>query len=289
MANIVKAKPKDLITIKQLPIIEERLKEISDSIQAQVDDALSLAVTEETVRQVKKERTAIRKTFADLEDKRKAVKEAVMAPYNEFEKVYKKYVTDVCQPADAKLKKKIDEVEDGIKKEKEDEVRAYFDEYCLSKDIDFLKFEDAGIKVNLSDSMKSLKDRSKDFVDKVADDLALIEIQEHKAEILVEYKKSLNVSQAITTVKARHEAIEAERKRREVLEAEKAREAEAVAKVEEVVEETVLAPPEEVVIPEASEEKKFITAFKVYGTVAQLKALKDFLEQGGYDYRQLSI
>lgn len=289
MANLTKIEPKELITIKQLPIIEERLKEINDSIQAQVDTALSLAVTEETVGQVKKERTAIRKTFADLEDKRKAVKEAVMEPYNEFEKVYKKYVTDVCQPADEKLKKKIDEVEDGIKKEKEDEVRAYFDEYCLSKDIDFLKFEDAGIRVNLSDSMKSLKDRSRDFVDKVADDLALIETQEHKAEILVEYKKSLNVSQAITTVKARHEAIETERKRREELEVERAREAGAVAKVEEVVEETPLAPPEEVVISETPEEKKYITAFKVYGTIEQLKELKGFLEQGGYDYQQLSI
>jgi len=199
----------ELIVVKQLPIIEQQLKVISDDIQAKVDEVLSLAVTEDTVKAVKKQRTELTKMFKDLEDRRKSVKAAVMKPYEEFEAVYKTYVTDIFKPADAKLKKKIDEVEDGIKREKFDKVETHFNEYCQSKGIDFLTFANTGIKVGLSDSMKSLKDRSVEFVDKVVDDLALIETQEHKPEILVEYKKTLNVSQAITTVKARMEAIEA--------------------------------------------------------------------------------
>ncbi len=74
----------------------------------------------------------------------------------------------------------------------------------------------------MSDSKKSLKERCAAFVDRITEELALIETQEHKEEILVEYKKSLNVAQAITNVSARHRAIEEERQRREALELEKA-------------------------------------------------------------------
>ena len=63
--------------------------------------------------------------------------------------------------------------------------------------------------------MKSLKEQAKAFVDKIADDLNLIETQEHKAEILVEYKQTLNVSQAITTVTNRFKDIEEEKKKQE--------------------------------------------------------------------------
>ena len=63
--------------------------------------------------------------------------------------------------------------------------------------------------------MKSLKEQAKYFIDKVADDLKLIETQEHKAEILVEYKQTLNVSNAITTVANRFKAIEEEKVRQQ--------------------------------------------------------------------------
>ena len=61
--------------------------------------------------------------------------------------------------------------------------------------------------------MKSLKEQAKQFIDKIVDDLKLIETQEHKAEILVEYKQTLNVAQAITTVTNRFKAIEEEKKK----------------------------------------------------------------------------
>lgn len=279
----------ELIVVKQLPVIEEQLKTISVDIQQQVDEALALAVTEDTVKVVKKKRAELKKLFNDLETRRKAVKNAIMAPYEAFEDVYKKYVTDICKPADDKLREKIAEVENGIKKQKYDEVNAFFLEYCKSKAVDFITFQDTGINVTMSDSMKSLKERSTAFVDRVVDDLALIETQEHKAEILVEYKRTLNVAQAITTVTARHQAIEEERKRQEELEKERIRQLEAQSKVESVVEEVpaAIAPPEETIMEVPQEEKVYSTSFRVLGTLEQLKALKSFLAEGGYDYEQL--
>ena len=58
-------------------------------------------------------------------------------------------------------------------------------------------------------------DEEQEFIDKIADDLNLIDTQEHKAEILVEYKQSLNVSNAITTVNNRFKAIEEEKAKQE--------------------------------------------------------------------------
>ena len=48
--------------------------------------------------------------------------------------------------------------------------------------------------------MKSLKNAVKDAIDRVSCDLKMIETQEDKEAILVEYKKSLNVSEAVSVV-----------------------------------------------------------------------------------------
>lgn len=64
-------------------------------------------------------------------------------------------------------------------------------------------------------TLKKLRETIKAFLDKVMDDIKLIAVQEHKDEILYEYKQTLNVSAAITSVTERYKAIEAERARAE--------------------------------------------------------------------------
>lgn len=290
---------KDLIIVKQLPVIEEQLRQVKDDIEKRVSAALSLVCNEDTYKEVKRERAALSTEYKALEDRRKEVKKVILAPYLKFEELYKACAGDIYTEADAKLKKKIDEVEDGIKSEKAEEIHEYFSEYCKSKNIDFIKFEDTGINVTMSASKKSLKERSAAFIDKISEDLGLIETQEHKEEILVEYKKSLNVAQAITTVTSRKEAIERERQRREERRAERENAAKAREKVEAVVEsnkienetpEPIDAPveaPTETVIMPSTDEAVYSTSFRVLGTIEQLKALKQFLVEGGYNYEQL--
>lgn len=272
----------EIIEIKQLPIIVEQLQTIKADVTARVDDALSLACTEETVKAVKQARSGLNKEFKDWEARRGEVKRAIMSPYEQFEAVYKDCITDVFKKADTELKDKIAEVENGVKERKATEVKAYFEEYAKSLNIGFLTFEAAGIKVNLSDSLKKLKEQAKAFIDRVSDDLNLIETQEHSTEILVEYKRSLNVSAAITAVVERHKAIEAEKEReaeRQQLE-QQAKEAEkAVDKIITVSEEPVIKPPT------VEESDPVLTvAFKVTAPKSMLKELKTFLINGGYDY-----
>lgn len=274
---------KGIIEVKQLPIIVEQLQEVKAEVTAKVEQALSLVCTEDTVKDVKKVRSDLNKELKDYEERRKAVKTAIMKPYNDFEEIYKDCISDTYKKADTELKGKIDSVENELKEQKKAEVKGYFDEYLTATGIDFVTFENANINVTLSASMKSLKEQAKAFVDKIVDDLNLIDTQEHKDEILYEYKQSLNVSNAITTVANRYKAIEEAKAREEERKAREQAEAEAVAKVEEVVE-AVAPPTVEPIAPPVEEEKTYTLKFTVRGTMPQLKALKEFLNNGGYDY-----
>ena len=270
---------KELIVVKQLPVIEEQLRSLSDEIDKKVSRALSLVVSDETVKEVKKVRAELNADFKDLEQKRKSVKEQVMNPYLQFEEIYKKYVTEKFKYADEELKKKISMVETEQLNAKSKEIKDYFEEYKVSKNIDFITFENANINITLSASNKSLKEQAKEFIDKVTDDLTLIDSQEHKEEILIEYKKSLNVSLAITTVVNRYKELEELKKKQEVVERQRQVEETTVAKVEEV-----LSAP--VQIETTNQDEVLEIAFKVRGSREKLKELVHFLNERGYEYEQ---
>lgn len=273
----------NIIQVKQLPIIVEQLHEVKAEVTAKVEQALSLVCTEDTVKDVKKVRSELNKELKDYEERRKTVKKAIMTPYEQFETVYKDCISDTYKKADTELKRKIDNVENELKEQKKAEVKGYFDEYLTATGIDFVTFENANINVTLSASMKSLKEQAKAFIDKIIDDLNVINTQEHKDDILYEYKASLNVSAAITTVTNRYKAIEAAKAREEERKAREQAEAEAAAKVESVVE-SVVPPTVEPIAPPVEENKTYTLKFTVRGTMPQLKALKEFLNNGGYDY-----
>lgn len=301
----------ELIEVIQLPVIQERLLTIKTQIEAAVAEALAMECTEDNLQTVKKKRAELRKAFDDLEQRRKQAKEQIMAPYMAFEKVYKECVTDVFAPGDKQLKEAIDNIENGIKQAKADKAKTWFNEYAASLGIDFLTWEQVGLSVTKSVSLKKLNEQSKKCLDRVHEELEMIKLQTHAEEILAEYKTNgCNVAGAITTVKVRHEAIEQERKRREAEKAarerQEAAEAEKLAAIEETLREEqerqtasdCLLAPEIMSVPDAEqyedtpeepeeepeEDPVYMLTFKVWGTIDKLKALKQFLTEGGYRY-----
>ena len=279
----------ELITIKQLPQIEEHLKELSIEIDKKVENAKSLVCTEENVKAIKQIRADLNKEFKEVEQQRKTVKEKILESYMQFEGVYKTYISDKYKEADGELKNKIDTTEDELRARKEQEVRDYFEEYKQSLFIDFIKFEDAKIKVGLSDSKTSLKKQVKDFIDRVNTDLATIMLQEHKEEILVEYKQNGYVlSTTISTVINRIKAVEETKRKQEELKQKQLEEAQRIAdeniKIQteatkqaldnfRVTEQEVLQAP----VIEEKQEEVLTLKFTVRGTRTKLRALKEFL------------
>mgnify|MGYP002673431261 FL=1 len=253
----------------------EQIKEQAIMIKNWYD---SLVITEDMLKDIKSEKSQINKAKDTVATYRKDIVKEFKKPIEQFELLAKE-TESILNEAYATCNEAVKRFEDETKAKKAEEVKAYFDEYAESLKIDFVEYERLGINVTLTASMKSLKEAVKVCLDKIASEIDLINIQKEELipDMLVEYKKTLNVASAIKNVTDRHKAIEEEKARQEALKALKAEEEKTIAKAKEVIEE-VTAPVE------VKEVKTYRSTFTVYGTVEQLRALKEFLEKEGIKY-----
>lgn len=293
----------NLITVQQLPVIVyERLESVGQEIDKRIAllDLDQQLVTEDTKKAVKDTRAMLNKELKDFEEQRKRIKEQVVAPYEAFEKAYNSFIKVKYEKADGILKVKIDEFDKRLKADKEARIRAYFTELCQANNIDFLPFERLCLNIRLNDSDKSLKDIVNTNIDNVVKSLAMIESlndpDEYKAEILTDYKQTLDITTAIRNAQYRKQQREYELQRLEAqkVAAEQARlAAEARAKEvaplqapEEVPPPAIQeapAPPQEAPAPAPQEEIIHVT-LELIGTRTQLRALRQFLDINNIKY-----
>jgi hypothetical protein len=293
-----------VITLKQLPIIEEHLQLVKSDVETRTRNAIQLVCTEETRKDVKSIRTELSKEFAEMENQRKRVKEAIMEPYNQFEAVYKECISDPYKKADAELKRRVDEVETGLKADKTKKIQSYFAELCKANNLPWLRFEQMGLKIGLSTSVNGTKTALASTVLRISNEVLELSRYENAAELMVEYKKSLNMALALSTIRARQEQIELQKQyeaqRRATLEQQRAAEEkvqQAVAEAQETQQSAAEPPIEEVTAPTEETPTEAPTAvqeqapatiyevkFAVRGTIAQLKKLKQFIMQEGMSY-----
>lgn len=264
-----------LIQVKQLPIIEERLQELKANWEQKAADAESMVCTEATIQAVKAFRAEMRKEFDEIEALRKQVKKAVLEPYDAFETAYKDCVTAAFRRADDACAFKISETEGSLKQRCADGLREYFTELCAARGIYWLKYEDAGIKVDMASAKqkrpKKLREQLAKFVERVFGEAYTISVMDNAEEIMAEYKLSLNFVGAIDAVSARHKRVEAERQQMEQMAARKVSEYNAVARVE------ALGPPTVV-------EEQIAVTFTVTDTKERLIALREWMKANGYKY-----
>ena len=294
----------NLITVQQLPVIVyERLESVGQEIDKRIA-ALDLdkqLVTEDTKKAVKDTRAMLNKELKNFEEQRKRIKEQVIAPYEAFEKAYNTFIKVKYETADGILKVKIDEFDKRLKADKEARIRAYFTELCQANNIDFLPFERLCLNIRLNDSDKSLKDIVNTNIDNVVKSLAMIESlndpDEYKADILTDYKQTLDVTTAIRNAQYRKQQREAELQR---IEAQRAAAEQARLAAEARAKEAApLQAPEEVPPPEiqeaaphqevpapapATQEEILHYTLGVSGTRTQLRALRQFLETNNINY-----
>ena len=108
-------KENEVIVVKQLPIIEDRLEEVYVSVKDRLEAMSNLVVTEENYKELKKTRADLNKEFGELETLRKQVKSAIEAPYKKFESGAYKRMSDIYRDAIGKLDGEIKDVEGGLK------------------------------------------------------------------------------------------------------------------------------------------------------------------------------
>ena len=275
------------VRIKSVGEIESNMKEVKGYVEELNNYYKSVTFTEETLKEAKEEKAKVNKFKTEVADYRKKITAEYNKPIKVFEDTAKETEKLLSETYNT-INQQVAGFEEEQKRQKEQEIREYFEEYKTANDIDFVNYEQAQINVTLTASVKSLKEQAKAFIDRIMDDLKLIETQECKEEILVEYKQNLNVSKSIQEVANRHKLLEEEKKKQEELKNKQLEEAKRQADIS--IKEQELATKNAldnfvIEAPKVVEQEEILTlSFKVRGTRNKLKELKRFLIEGGYDY-----
>ena len=272
---------KELAVVETLPVITERLEEVSKDIKERTSRAMSLVVSEENYKEIKKIRAEFNKEFADYETLRKTIKKKIMEKYDEFEIRYNELIGNAFKNAENEFKTKISETEYKIISEKEKELKFYFDEYSESLHLNnLIKWEQLGIKVKLSDSDKKLRVEIKNKLYNIAKDLEIIKLEGDLFEaILYEYLECFDFAKAKLTVTNR---IKKEMELQEHIS-----EKEKKEQIEKVLEQKV---DDEITVPVETVDNSvqiLTTKFEVSGTKEQLIVLKQFMIKNNIEFKSI--
>lgn len=271
---------KDIIRVETLPKIYQQLEQLSVEIDNEVNNALSLECNEESKQDVKKARANINKMKTELEDRRKMVKEQILEPYMQFEKIYNELIKDKLVYADNTLKDRINVIELTQITEKTDIITDYFNEYCQSLHLEnIVNWDQLNIKIGLSDSEKKLREEVKSKLDKIESDIKLIELEEYSNDIMVEYLKDFDFAKAKLTVVNRIAEINRLKEEKEKIE--------QLQQQDKILEDKV----DEIIIPVDNVEKPvdniLTTKFQVQGTKEQLVNLKQYMIQSNIKFESI--
>lgn len=250
--------------------IEDNIKELKEYALSVQEYYKDVVFTPDMQKQAEEEKASINKFKTKVADFRKQIVAEYKKPIDEFESTAKE--TEKILEATYKLINDQVNVFNQVELEKvSDKLKMYFNEYAMSKEIDFVTFEQLGLSVTKGclTATGSLTKKSEstitDFIDSVENDLKLINTLEYKDEILVEYKKTLKCANAIADVEDRHRQLEE-------LEKEK-----KTPLTDDVVQEKISHVSAPII-----DEKVYEMTFTVHGTLDKLKELKEYLKKEGY-------
>ena len=312
MANelsLVISNPTDGDLIKRIDWNKEEFKEFVASITEQYT---GVSYTEEQMQSAKADRATLNKIKKSISDRRIEVKNAIMAPYTQFENEVKEVVALIDEPI-AMIDSQIKEYEERVRVEKKHELEAHFNGAVADLE-GILTFERIFDQkwLNTTVSLKKAKEEIDAYINGVRTDLENIDSMcEDKYRTVIKdyYIKCLNLTKTLGEYnrlreldrkleeekarKEEEERLKAEQEAKRLAEQEAAiettkvtrnviEESQVITEVTVKEEETVEVPPvneSEVVDPFASEKevKKCKASFTVYGTEEQIMKLKQYM------------
>lgn len=267
----------DLVVVKQLPEIFSQLDVASKIITNMTKDIDLVECTEENKQEVKKNVQMLRAMKTQFENKRKEIKKEINKPYEEFEDYYNKKIKGLLDNSIDTLDTKVKDIEMEQIQEKRNNLIEFLDQYREFYHIEEIitNIDQVPIKINLTNSLKSLKEAIIKFCEKISNDLECICSEEFKEDILLEYQKNgfdyVNARLAIINRNKEKEALK-----------KKLEQVEEVVKEEEKIEEKV----EEIIKPvEVVEEEELEITFTVKATRTKLRELKEFMKDKEIEYK----
>lgn len=271
----------DIVKIETLPKIFYELEKVGEYLDIELAEVKKLDISEESKQSIKKVRANINDTLKQFEDKRKEIKNKCLEAYTLFEEKYNNEVKIKLTNASEDLKIAVDKIEREQIKQKEDEVYDFITENIDANHLRSVLtigevIEYGKLKINLSTSLKSLKEDAKAFIERVANEVKLIELEDTPSNLLYEYgRNGFDLTKAKLIMLERQKQIEELAKKREQVQ--------EVVKQEEVVEKVV----EEIVAPKEiiQEDELLEVTFTVRGTKSQILQIKNLLIELGVEYK----
>lgn len=186
------------VTFNEFGTYKKKAMEVADYIN-------SIVLTEDNVKEVKSTLADARKLVNALEDRRKAIKKEVMAPYKAFEAQVKE-ITGIIDGADAVLRAQVRELEEKERTEKEQKVLQMWElrimHYSFNRYIpDAFERWLEPRHLNKSTSLRSCEDDMTGFMEKLEKDVNAILKMEESMDIMEAYSRTLDMTDALEEVR----------------------------------------------------------------------------------------
>lgn len=288
----------EIAVVEQLPKIIDKMEEIGTDLEKRLEELKldELVCTEETRKGITDLRTSLKKEQAEFENQRKNIKNEIMAPYEEFNKIYDANIKSKYANAITILTEKIAVVENTIRENTRTKMIEFFEEKRNASNIkpEWLSFDELNTKIGINqltpkgELVKKVKDEINDAVETIKTCIDAINSMQNKEEILVEYLKHKNLQMAIKEVNDRHEILNQVQRDYEAVEEVQVQEEQAIEKVNEVLE----APVEgQMTIDDFEEEEKtgeLVEAkFRTVSTEDDLMFLVHVMKERGIYYESI--
>ena len=168
----------------------------------------SLEVTDAAEAEIKRIVADARKLTTAINDRKKEIKQEIMAPYKNLEDQAKELIS-VIEAGESIARSKLKDIDAIRREDKRAAIRRIWDlrapkfaagEYLTADD--FITDR----HLNKTMTMNQVETDMVTFLTGKSGDILLLQSTDHFEEYLVEYRRSLNLAEAMSTVNKRHEA-----------------------------------------------------------------------------------
>ena len=298
---------------KFLTHIQWNKEELKAFIKQKAAEYKDLVYTDENIKDAKKDRADLNKLMKQISDRRIEVKNAVMAPYNEFEADIKEILEEIKKPInqiDAQIKAHENEQRKNRRDALENHYKTAYDEEFRSM-VPFDRMLNDKLLLASKTEKKAISELDQ-IHHQINMDLMTINMgleEEHDREYARQrYISCFDVGKTFAEMREILERRKAEEQRKAAQAVQEAQEqAESESALNSMPErrnaqetantdaQQASAPQESTAEPEVSwkpeepqDEKIFVTHFTCYGTKSQLYALRDFMVQTGIRFERIA-
>lgn len=261
-------------------------EELKAAIAEKVKDYKTIAYTEDSLADMKKDRAGLNKLKNAFEDERKRVKKICMEPYEKFEQQIREITVLIDEPIKL-IDSQVKEIDERRKVAKKEEIKVLFASIGFQTFVSLDMIWDEKW-LNATVTLSKIEEQMKSRMYQIGSDVLTINnLPEFSFEAMEVYKSTLDVNRAIQEGQRlagiQKRKLEAERIKKE----QEIRKEKETAEQEEVVTQSITSVPTyeaaqetvEEVLETQKEEPVLQLDFRVWGTKEQLMALRNYMKE----------